>query len=83
MTGCWEKEASERPSMQEVVDKMEKLAGLFPGGDQPITEYEDVDSCEEDDEEDEDDNDDTIETFGPQTCEYKIFCFPLYEFFLV
>jgi hypothetical protein len=80
MTGCWEKEASERPSMQEVVDKMEKLAGLFPGGDQPITEYEDVDSCEEDDEEDEDDNDDTIETYGPQTCEYKIFCFPFQIF---
>lgn len=71
MTSCWEKEAEKRPSMQEVVDNMEKLAGQFPGGDTPITEYEDNDSCDEDDGEDEDEDEDTIETFGPQTCEYK------------
>ncbi|XP_059472248.1 mitogen-activated protein kinase kinase kinase 7-like isoform X2 [Neocloeon triangulifer] len=67
MTGCWEKESSERPSMQDVVDKMEKLAVHFPGGDVPITEYEDQSSeVEEEDEEDEEDEG-TIETFGPQT----------------
>jgi mitogen-activated protein kinase kinase kinase 7 len=68
MTGCWEKEASERPSMQEVVDEMEKLAGFFPGGNQPITEYED-NTCDEDEEPDDEDDDNTIETFGPQTSE--------------
>jgi len=67
MTSCWEKESSERPSMLEVVDKMEKLAEFFPGGDQPITEYED-DTCEEE-EDAEDEDEDTIETFGPQTSE--------------
>lgn len=64
--------------MKEVVDKMEKLAGLFPGGDTPIHEYEDNDSAEEENEED--DDDDTIETFGPQTCECQTVFINLFFF---
>ncbi|CAB3375388.1 Hypothetical predicted protein [Cloeon dipterum] len=66
MTSCWEKESSERPAMVEVVERMERLAVHFPGGDLPITEYEDQSSDNEEDE-DEDDDEGTIETFGPQT----------------
>ncbi|XP_065339285.1 mitogen-activated protein kinase kinase kinase 7-like isoform X3 [Cloeon dipterum] len=66
MTSCWEKESSERPAMVEVVERMERLAVHFPGGELPIIEYEGQ-SSENEEDEDEDDDEDTMETFGPQT----------------
>ncbi|XP_022243723.1 mitogen-activated protein kinase kinase kinase 7-like isoform X2 [Limulus polyphemus] len=37
LTRCWDKEPSNRPSMTEVEETMNKLSSFFPGGDQPIT----------------------------------------------
>lgn len=57
MTQCWDRIPQNRPSMEDVVEKMTQLASLFPGGDVPLR-LTDADEEDIDDE----DYDDTIES---------------------
>ncbi|XP_044272362.1 mitogen-activated protein kinase kinase kinase 7-like [Tribolium madens] len=36
MTQCWDQEAAKRPSMQEIVKKMEVICSLLPGAEEPL-----------------------------------------------
>ncbi|XP_028994521.1 mitogen-activated protein kinase kinase kinase 7-like [Betta splendens] len=36
MTRCWDKEPSQRPSMEEVTNTMSRLMKFFPGSDEPL-----------------------------------------------
>ena len=51
MTRCWDADAKERPSMDEVVNIMSHLMHFFPGAEEPIIYPGDYD--EEEEEEDE------------------------------
>ncbi|XP_018561259.1 mitogen-activated protein kinase kinase kinase 7 [Anoplophora glabripennis] len=53
MTECWDHDPSKRPSMQEIVKRMEKICYLLPGAEKPIQSSEQFyeDGLEEEEEE--------------------------------